>query len=108
MTKIADFLSRKISIFQGWGVSQPISDTPDWTGTIEEYWEKNADALTLGVIRDMIDDLDGGHHHAIGGGGMGCFTIRYANELTKDKTLTNDEALDEGCEALESIVAGEW
>lgn len=88
---LTEILPLKISIFQGWGIDQPIAETPDWTGTVEEYWEKNADAVTLASIRDMIDDLEAGHHHALGGGGMGCFTIRYAG---------NDAAADDEDEPL--------
>lgn len=66
---------RRIAIHQGWAGN--VAAQPDWTGTIDSFWEKNQD-LTWGDIRDMVEDLDAGDDHEIGGGARGCFTIRAA------------------------------
>jgi hypothetical protein len=66
-------LKRIIAIHQGW---DDVAPEPDWTGTVEVYWEANGDTLTLNEIRDMLDDLDAGDNHQIGGGASPVFTIK--------------------------------
>lgn len=70
-------LSTRIAIHQGWEVNGNVASEPDWTGTVEEFWEKNQD-LTYGDICEMREDLADYGAHPIGGGAAPIFTIRLA------------------------------
>lgn len=60
-----------IHIYQGHGA---LPDAPEWTGTIEAYWEGNQ-GLTLADIRELQDALARHGYQTFGGGAEACFTI---------------------------------
>lgn len=76
---------RKIAIFQG---HDTVADEPDWTGTIYDYWAAN-EVLSLSNIVEMMDDLDADGFHQIGGGAMGCFTIREVKDTLQEEPNEN-------------------
>lgn len=73
-SKLHPFLPQQIAIHQG---HYTVAPEPDWTGTVEEYWQANQGTLTFGDIMDMRHDLEDFGEHKIGGGAMGCFTVRW-------------------------------
>lgn len=64
-------LSSEIQVHQGHAA---MAADPDWTGTIEQFWENNP-GMTYGEINDMRADLSAYGYHRIGGGAAGCFTV---------------------------------
>lgn len=69
--------STRIAIHQGWEANGNVAEEPDWTGTVEEFWEKNQN-LTYGDIRDLIFGLSLSRSYPIGGGAAPIFTVRLA------------------------------
>lgn len=65
-------LHSQIQIHQGHG---NFAIDPDWTGTIDAYWQANQDSLTWGDIQEMKEGLEADGFCRIGGGSSGCFTI---------------------------------
>ena len=75
MTTIGRTSNTRIAIHQG---HYEVDPTPDWIGTVDEYWEANQETLVWNDIHEMMLDLAEGRDHRIGGGAQGCFTVRRA------------------------------
>ena len=75
--KVRSVLPTRIALYAGWQPSGDLKVSPEWIGTIEEWWAANEET-TWGDIRRMMDTLGEEGQYLTGGGAQPCYTVKLA------------------------------